>query len=341
MSSIKDVARLAGVSISTVSRVLNDSCPVSEEKRERVLQAAGELGYTPNPAARSLLLRKTGVVGVVLPFATGEFFSEFLSGVDKTTSDNDYFLLISVSHRSETDLQKAVRSFDKRVDGLIVWEPEMIARDVRSLVKSNLPIVFLNTAEWDKTSDAIDFDNFGGILQAVSHLIELGHRDIAFVGGPEPAADARDRRRAYRETLRNHGLAVRPDLEFPGDYTVEAGYRTAKKIAAQTTRPTAVVAGNDQSAFGLLRGLQEAGVSVPDEISLTGFDDIPSSRYINPPLTTVRVPVREMGVLAVDTLVRRIAAPHAKARRELLPVELVIRQSTAPPSNGSVRTNGS
>ena len=185
MSSIKDVARLAGVSISTVSRVLNNSCPVSADKRERVEAAARELGYVPNPAARSLLLRKTGVLGVVVPFATGEFFSEFLSGVDQTASDHNYFLLISISHRSDQDLRTAVANLNKRVDGLLVWAPEVRASDVKSLVSHDLPMVFLNSLSHSNGDDLIDFDNYGGMYALASLLIRQGHRDIAFLTGDE------------------------------------------------------------------------------------------------------------------------------------------------------------
>ncbi len=333
MSSIKEVATLAGVSISTVSRVLNDTAHVSADKRERVLEAVQQLNYTPNPAARSLLLQTTGVLGVVVPFASGEFFSEFLKGVDQAASDQEYFLLISISHRSEADLRKAIRSLEKRVDGLIVWAPEMKAGDVLGLLSEATHVLLLNTYSEDGESDIVDFDNYGGMCAVVDHLVDLGHRDIAYLGGPVAAVDAKDRLRAYRDTLERRGITRRAQFEFEGDFTVEAGYATAAGIMASDPRPTAVAAGNDQSAFGIVRGLLDAGLKVPGDISVTGFDDVPSSRYMYPPLTTARVPVRRMGELAIETLVDRIIENRQDARREMLDVELVVRLSTSPPSS--------
>ncbi|MDX1429039.1 MAG: LacI family DNA-binding transcriptional regulator, partial [Rhodothermales bacterium] len=256
MSGIKDVARRANVSISTVSRVLNDSCPVNEEKRRRVEEAVRELNYVPNPAARSLLLRRTGTLGVVIPFASGEFFSEFLSGVDQTAADRDHFLLISISHRSESDLAEAIRNLDKRVDGLVVWAPEMKAAHVRTLVDETTPLLILNTSEPDSISDFIDFDNYGGMSQIVTYLVDIGHREFAFVGGPSSASDAQQRLQAYRDTLSARGLVPTPEREFEGKFRFEDGYQAARQVLAMSPRPTALIASNDQTAFGVLTALR-------------------------------------------------------------------------------------
>ncbi|MBT8399859.1 MAG: LacI family transcriptional regulator, partial [Rhodothermia bacterium] len=306
MSSIKDVASLAEVSISTVSRVLNNSCPVSEDKRQRVLAAAAQLGYVPNPAARSLLLHKTGVIGVVIPFASGEFFSEFLSGVDQTAADREYFLLISISRRNEADLLKAIRSLDKRVDGLVVWAPEMGPSEVINLVSGSTPVLLVNGHDNGFESDCVDFDNHGGMTKVVEYLLDLGHRDIAFIAGPPAAVDAKARLKAFREALRKRGVSPQSDLEFRGRFTIEDGFRAAQRILEMARRPTAIVASNDQSAFGALRALREAGVEVPRDISVTGFDDVPSASFFSPPLTTARVPVRRMGEVVINTLLDRI-----------------------------------
>ncbi len=331
MSSIKDVANLAGVSISTVSRVLNKSCPVSENKRQRVLKAASQLGYVPNPAARSLLLHKTGVVGVVIPYASGEFFSEFLSGVDQTAADREYFLLISISRRNEADLLKAIRSLDKRVDGLVVWAPEMGPTDIIDLVSGSTPVLLVNRHENDIESDCVDFDNYGGMTKVVDYLLDLGHRDIAFIAGPPAAVDAKARLQAFRETLQKRSITHRSDLEFSGRFTIEDGFQAAQRILEMERRPTAIVASNDQSAFGALRALREAGVDVPGDISVTGFDDVPSASFFSPPLTTARVPVRRMGEVVIDTLLDRLVEHRTSFERRTLEVDLIVRQSAAPP----------
>ncbi len=338
MSSIKDVARLAGVSISTVSRVLNKSAPVSKDKRVRVEKAARDLGYVPNPAARTLLLRETGVLGVVVPYATGEFFSEFLSGVDQTASDNGRFLLISISHRSDRDLHRALANLNKRVDGLVVWAPEVDAADVAELVGDELPLVFLNSLDSAKGNDLIDFDNYGGMYAVATHLIELGHRDIVFIKGPPRASDAASRLRGFRAALLEHAIELRPGRELQGEYTVEAGYNLVNTILSLEPRPTAIMAPNDQSAVGVLRGLHEAGVVVPDEMSVTGFDDVPSSSFATPTLTTAHVPVRELGEIAIRKLVERIEGRDELAQVHLS-VDLVVRNSSGPPHRSKASTS--
>ena len=330
MTTIRDVAKRAGVSTSTVSRVLNKSCPVSSDKRERVEEAARVLGYSPDPTARSLLLRKTGVLGVVLPFATGEFFSEFLSGVDEVTSRNEYVLLISISHRRDEDLTRAISNLYRRVDGMLVWAPEVHASDVLALVGDRTPVVFLNSKVAIDDIDHISFDNFGGMYQIASHLVQLGHRDIAFIKGPPRSADAHMRNEAYRAALRDSGIPLRGELEIEGEYSVEAGYEAVPRILSLSPRPTAIMAPNDQSAFGVLRALHEAGVDVPGEISVSGFDDIPHARYTTPALTTARVQVRPLGELAMETLVSRING-RASFVNEKMGVDLVVRGSSAPP----------
>ncbi len=331
MSSIKDVASLAGVSISTVSRVLNNSCPVSEDKRQRVLEAASRLGYVPNPAARSLLLHKTGVIGVVIPYASGEFFSEFLSGVDQTAADREYFLLISISRRNEADLLKAIRSLDKRVDGLVVWAPEMGPTEIIDLISGSTPVLLVNGHENHVESDCVDFDNHGGMTKVVDYLLDLGHRDIAFIAGPPAAVDAKARLQAFRETLQKRSITHRSDLEFSGRFTIEDGFQAAQRILEMERRPTAIVASNDQSAFGALRALREAGVEVPRDVSVTGFDDVPSASFFSPPLTTARVPVRRMGEVVINTLLDSLVDGRTSFERRTLEVDLIVRKSAAPP----------
>lgn len=327
--TIRDVARRAGVSISTVSRVLNDTCPVQEDKRRRVREAVKILGYAPNPVARSLLRKETGGLGVLLPYVSGEFFSELLYGIDRTTRQLGFFLMISTSHGSPEELRAALRGMRRRVDGLLIMAPEGEGAVLGDLLPDETPVVLINTPATGTAYDALSFDNYRGGFLATAHLLEQGHRRIAMLKGPAWAHDARERLRGYREALVASGLAPSPEYELAGDYSPEAGHAAAEQVLALQPRPTAVFAANDQSALAMIAALRNAGVAVPGDLSLVGFDDIPSARFASPSLTTVRVPIRELGVAAVQRLVVLLRGHSGPVQQDTLPVELVVRGSTA------------
>ncbi|RMH54253.1 MAG: LacI family transcriptional regulator [Bacteroidetes bacterium] len=329
--TIRDVARRAQVSISTVSRVLNDTCRVSEEKRRRVLEAAEQLGYRPNPVARSLLTKETGALGVVVPFVFGEFFAELLNGIDAAAQERAFCLTISTSHRHEHELRAALQSLHKRVDGVLLMTPEMPGEQAVAHLPEDVPVVFLNTRLSGDGYAVVNFDNAGGFRALTRHLIALGHRRIAVITGPEAAFDAAERLRGYRMALEEAGMAFDPAWLIPGDYSQRAGYEAVQTLLAWPERPTAILASNDQMAFGALSALREAGLRVPEDVSLAGFDDVPSARYTVPSLTSARVPIRDLGARAVQCLVDHIQAETPPAPRSLvLPVDLVVRDSTAP-----------
>lgn len=329
-TTIHDVARRAGVSISTVSRVLNGTSPVQEAKRRLVLEAVAALGYTPNPAARSLLGKRTGGVGVLLPFVNGEFFSELLSGLDEAAQDHERFLVVSTSHRRPAEFRRAGQALDKRVDGFIVMAPEIDAAGAASVLRTDAPVVFLNTRTGaDLAADVFNFDNYAGARALMRHLLEAGHRRFALIHGPSSAWDAQERARGWHDALAGTGAEA---VEIEGDYTREAGYAAARDVLEATPRPTAVVAANDYCALGVVSALHEAGVSVPAEMAVCGFDGLPSTLYAFPPLTTAQVPIREIGSRAVRHLVSRLdgRADDAPYQHEVVPVDLVARASTAP-----------
>lgn len=333
-ATIRDVARRAGVSISTVSRVLNDTAPVSEEKRTLVFEAAAELGYAPNPAALSLLSKQTGGIGVLLPFVSGEFFSELLHSLDTTAQEHGYFLLISTSHRHRDEFRTAMRVLAKRIDGLVVMAPELQPEDAQALAAATEPVVFVNTHADALPFDAVNFDNQGGAYALASHLLDLGHRRIAAIRGPHDARDAEQRIHGMREAIRDAGLPASALHVVPGEYTQEAGYQAAKELLAQDVTFTALACANDYCAFGAIRALHEAGLRVPEDRSVVGFDELPSTRFSQPPLTTARVPVSDIGRRAINLLLDRLSDDDSISERQriVLPVELVIRGSTAVPA---------
>jgi len=330
--TIRDVARQAEVSISTVSRVLNNPKTVREEKRRRVLEAVKRLGYRPNPAARSLLKKKTGGLGVLVPYVSGEFFSEFLHGIDRAARDAGYFILISTSHYDTEELATALQGMDRRVDGLLVMAPTMDLGSLSDLLVQSGPVVYVNTPVGEQEVDQVQFDNFGGFHALARHLLHLGHRRIALLRGPEKATDALARLEGFRKAMAEVPGSERIELssELEG-YTQEAGYEMAHAALDLSPRPIALMAANDQAAIGALAALKEAGVRVPEEMSVTGFDDVSSARFAAPPLTTARVPVWELGAVAARQLIARVKGAASEPVHLTFPVEVIVRDSTAPP----------
>ncbi|HEY0510750.1 MAG TPA: LacI family DNA-binding transcriptional regulator [Thermoanaerobaculia bacterium] len=331
-ASIKEVALRAGVSIATVSRVLNDKGPVAVETRQRILEAIEKLRYVPHGAARSLITNQTDTIGVLLPDLYGEFFSEVIRGIDQAARRDGFHVLVSGFHSDRAEIAAVLRALRGRVDGLIVLSPDVDAQTLRRNLPETLPVVLLNTrvdGQLDGAAfDAINLDNRGGAFAMVRHLAGLGHRRIALIEGPEENADARERRRGYRDALRAEGVERSPALELAGDFSEEAGYRAGRRLLALAPRPTAVFAANDSMAIGCLFALREAGVQVPGDVALAGFDDIPIARYITPPLSSVHVPIAELGTRAMERLLHAVESKNEHERRqETVPTTLMVRGS--------------
>src|SRR5262249_25868655 len=247
--------------------------------------AAERLGYWPNGIARSLITNRTHAVGVLLPELHGEFFSELIHGVDLAAREHGLHLLVSRATSTKSELAAALRSMRGRVDALIVMAPDPDASAALRDCAGQVPAVLLNTADPEPEYDTLSVANFDGAFEVVRHLIGLGHRRIATLSGPEHNVDARQRLEGDRAALRDGGLTVDPRLEFTGDFTETSGYAAASRVLAHDPRPGALFVANDHMVVGLLGALQDAGVRVPEELAVAGFDDIPMARYLTPPLT--------------------------------------------------------
>jgi LacI family transcriptional regulator len=336
--TIKDVARLAEVSVATVSRVLNSSPRVRDDTRARVLEVARELRFAPNGAARTLSRRQATALGVVLPDLYGEFFSELLRGIDLEAQRAGHALLVSSSHHDARGVSVAVRAMRGRVDGLLVMAPEVSPAALATALPDGLPVVTLNTARTPGAAAAITVDNMGGTRTVVRHLAKLGHERVGFISGPPHNADASARFRGYRAAMRHAGLTIRDEHLAHGDFTEEGGWSAARALVAQRRpRPTALFAANDAMAVGALLALREADIDVPGDISVVGFDDIPIARYVIPGLTTMRVAIDELGARAAALLFRALTDPITirGPRREVVPAELVVRHSCGPPPSAT------
>jgi LacI family transcriptional regulator len=326
--TIKDVAKAAGVSVATVSRVLNDSGPVADETRLRIHRIAQELRFIPNGAARSLSTRRTGTLGVVLPDLYGEFFSEVIRGLDQAAQRRSFHLLLSSSHNDRQDIEAALRAMRGRVDGLVVMSPHIDVEVLAANLHDSVPAVLVNSPVETGDFDTLRVDNFGGARAMVAHLAGHGHTRIAMIRGPRPNHDADERLRGYRAALADAGIAPDPALEVDGGFTEETGYHAAAGLLKLRERPTAVFAANDSMALGAISAFVEAGVAVPGDVAVAGFDDIPISRYLTPPLSSVRVSINELGARAMEQLVRAVEHENRHERiHARLPTELVIRDS--------------
>lgn len=316
--TIKEVAARAGVSVATISRVLNGKGPVAETTSRRVMETCQALRFTPHGIARSLSIRRTHTIGLLLPDLHGEFFSEVIRGIDAEARRGGYHLLVSGFHSDRQEMIAVFRAVRGRVDGLIVMSPDLEAAGLCSHLPTGFPVVLLNSVA--EVPRAINIDNYGGAYAMVRHLRSLGHQRIAFIRGPEQNADAAERLRGYRD-------AAGQCIEFEGDFSEQAGDAAGVRIMAMDPRPDAVFAANDAMAVGALSAFRDAGVRVPLDVALAGFDDIPIARYLTPPLTTVNIDIAELGRRAFDLLVHGLTSNDNEQRHEVLPTTLVIRES--------------
>src|SRR6476469_6852606 len=292
--TIKDVARRANVSVATVSRALNGHHNVAAAVRERVLGIARELQYSPHHAARSLSSRRTHTIGVVLPDLHGEFFSELIRGIDGVARERGLHLLVSSCHGHPEEQGEALRAMRGRVDGLLVMSPFVDdAGFLRDFLTPALPTVFVNSPVAEPGHRVLGIDHYGGAREMMRHLVECGYRRIAFIAGPEDNADARERLRGYHDALADIPGAT--PWVLPGDFDEGSGHQAGRRLLAAAQRPDAVFAANDMMALGCLFAFSEAGLRVPGDIAVAGFDDIPLARYVHPSLTTIAVDIAELG----------------------------------------------
>ncbi len=321
-ATIRDVARRAQLSVATVSRALNGFDNVSEKAKEQVAQAVRELGYIPHAGARSLSLARTNAIGVVLPDLHGEFFSEIVRGMDREASRRGYLLLLSNLHGSPEQASLALRAMRGRVDGLIVMAPQLGADDLAASLPSGLPSILINTRGGSGSHAAIHVDNAAGVRAVVDHLVALGRKRLVHVAGPEGNIDADERAVAFRSACADRSVECEV---LRGDFEEVSGERLVEELIRRGHRFDAVFAGNDNMAIGALQALRSAGLKVPAEVAVAGFDDIPLARHLG--LTTVRVRIAELGERALTRLLDSVGK-DGSGRDELHTPELVIRTTT-------------
>jgi LacI family transcriptional regulator len=324
---IKEIARKAGVSIATVSRTLNGKGPVREETRQKILQIAREYNYKPNPIARGLSRRQTDTIGVILPDLMDEFFMDLIHSIDEETYRTNRFVLISSSHSQRNMVETLIEFMGSgRVDGVILMAPEMDKSLVELLKKSKRPIVLLNASKLINTVPSFNINNHQGAMAIVEHLIGHGFRDIAMIKGPQGNCDADERFNGYIDALAKHGIPFRDELIVAGNFTIRAGYYGFMRLMSLSKKPDAIFAANDMMALGVYEAARNSNIKIPQDVAVTGFDDIFLTRLINPRLTTVHVPIAELGSKAVRHLLKMISGEVNSGQnfREELSVGMVI-----------------
>ena len=324
--TIEMVAQMAGVSLSTVSRILNGTATVSEAKTRAVDAAIAELGFVPNPVARGLAGGRTLSIGVVTQAIDSPFYGAALRGIEDQLDPAGYSPLFVSGHwnaASEARCIDVLRS--RRVDGIIVLTGRMTDQALKNCAKS-LPVVVTGRTLKAPGLFSLNFDNFEGGRMATHHLIQLGHRRIAFITGDPAHGDSTERMRGYRAALDAAGISFDPALVVPGEYHEVNGLLAVDRLLESRQRFTAIFAATDQMAFGAALGLQRRSLRVPDDVSLVGFDDLPTSQFAIPPLSTVHQPAYELGRLAASAMLDLLAGNKPGA--QLPPPRFVARESS-------------
>jgi len=328
--TIKDVAREAKVSVATVSRALNGHENVAEPVRQQVLEVARPPPYAPHPAAPRLSSRSTQTIGLVLPDLHGEFFSELMRGIDGVARMHRWHLLVSSYHGDREQQGVALQAMRGRVDGLLVMSPYTAdAGFLMDNLPPALPTVLINTPVVDGQYPAFGIDDHAGALAMTRYLLESGHRRIAFIAGPDGNHDAGERQRGFEDAM--SASAAAEGRVLAGGFDEASGYAAGQALLREPRLPDAVFAANDMMALGCLYAFSQAGVRVPQQVALAGFDDIPLARFVHPSLTTMQVSIADLGGRATSHLLHLIDRDDASeggAGTTLVP-RLIVRDSTS------------
>jgi DNA-binding LacI/PurR family transcriptional regulator len=329
--SIKDVARAAQVSHPTVSRALRNSPLVNSETAERIRQIADTMGYRANAVARGLVTRRTWTIGAVVTTIADPFIGEVVSGVEELANDKGYSVILANSNGDSERELRVVRLFqERRVDGIVVLSSRVGALYMPLLTELKVPIVLINSHHPDQFAHSVIIDNLGGSTAAVQHLIQLGHRRIAYIGDQNGLQSDTERFAGYRQALTLADYRFVPELVVHGSGTAEGSLPAMKRLLALEEPPSAVFCYNDLTAVGALRAIRDKGLRVPEDISVIGFDDLAIASFTDPPLTTVRQPKEEMGRMAIEILCNLLAGIQEQVQIKV-PGELIVRQSTSSP----------
>ncbi len=330
-TSIKDIARLARVSHSTVSRALSGSRQVSASTADRIRKIAEDSGYRVSAAARALVMGRSHTIGVVVTSIADPFVAAVVRGIEDTAEKSGYSVVLANSNAEPEREVRVVRSFEeRRVDGIIVTSSRVGALHIPEMERMAVPVVLLNNQHPSEFMHSVMIENVEASFHATQHLTRLGHRRIAYIGDRLGHQSDTERLTGYRRALEGAGLKLAKELVVHGDGKPEGGGQAMAQLLALPKRPTAVFCYNDMSALGAMRQIRASGLSIPEDLSVVGFDDLYFAQYLEPPLTTVRQPMRQMGRMAMETLLHIFDGPHSTHNLKV-EGQLIVRHSTAAP----------
>ena len=333
-----DVAKRAGVGVGTASRVINNHPSVKEDKRRRVLEAIAEMDYQLNDIARSLKANRTKTIGVLIPDIANEFYADVVRGMEDIASQQGYSYILN---STDSDTRKELRSIcimrEKQVDGIMMMSHTVAEELLESIRNNALPAVFVASSLHHPSIASVSIDNRAAAYDAVRHLLEKGHTRVAVVSGPQvDKSGGVERLRGYEDAMRERGLALTPEyVQMAGDYTYHSGYQKMRRLLALPQPPTAVFLAGDYMAIGAIKAAVQAGVSVPEELAVMGFDNLAVSEYYSPALSTVNQPRYRMGQEAIRMLLSLIHGEEPDTLNVVLPHELLPRQSSGGMGEGA------
>ncbi len=329
MATMKDIARLAGVSTSTVSHVINKSRFVSDEIAERVNNAAQQLNYAPSALARSLKMNRTKTIGMLVTTSTNPFFGEVVKGVERSCYHQGYNLILCNTEGDNQRMKASINTLlQKRVDGLLLMCSTLEGERLDVFDRyPDIPIVVMDWGPILFASDKIQDNSLQGGYMAAKHLIECGHKEIGCITGPLIRHQAQMRYEGYKRALAEAGIAINPDWIVESDFECEGGYQAFEKLYQRGKLPSALFVSNDMMAMGVIQAANQRGLRVPDDLSLIGYDDVHIAKFMTPALTTIHQPKYRLGKAAVDTLLYRLENPDTTAQVVQLGPTLVVRSS--------------
>jgi LacI family transcriptional regulator len=338
--SMREIAKLAGVSSATVSRVINGSSLVTEETTQRIQKIIEDLNFVPNRSAIHLKNGKSQIYGIIIPDLTNPFFTETIKIFEELLVENEKELLVANTDFHSTRMQRSVRRMLlRRVDGVALLTSELEAAPLESLVQNRIPVVTTDHYRTGPGISDIVIDFASGMTQLVAHLKGLGHRKLGFIGGTEGLVTSRVRRESFLDAVVKQGLSSSEGWIVEGDFRIEGGSAAMARILAQPDVPTAVVTANDLTAIGALRTAHQQGLRIPEDLSIAGCDDIPMADIVYPPLTTLRISREEYARLLFESLRCGSEDLAQRGRQYVLTTHLVIRESTGPAPARAVRPN--
>lgn len=331
--SIKEIARIARVSHSTVSRALRNQSRISRETAERVRKVAADLGYHPSLAARSLVTQRTQTVGCVVTNIADPFMGGIVSGIEEVANQRGYSVFLQNSNGDPKREMSLLRHFrEHRIDGVLIAASRMGSRYVPQLKELKIPIVLINNQQPGMLVNSVAIDNMEAMAMVINHLLSIGHRDIAYIGDENDNHSNRERGNAYRQLLQAAGIVVREEWIRQADGTPAGGEAQMQHLLNLPARPTAVCCYDDLTALGVFKAIRQAGLEIPNDISVTGFDDLFLASYMYPALTTIHQPLDVMGRRAMSILLELLSKPPNETRSESWHVkvrgELIVREST-------------